>query len=65
MSIQTVKSRLPGQEPTYYENLIQITIKDDTNIFEICDESVKEVNFLLKMEQFNDPEKYVSSGTSQ
>ena len=40
-------------------------MRDNTYIFAISDNSIQEVNFMLNMEPFNDPETYVNSGTSQ
>ena len=56
---------MPGEKAQYYENLIQISMRDNTYIFAISDESIEEVNFMLNMEPFNDPETYVNTGTSQ
>ena len=54
-----------SDEIQYFENLIQITVRNETYIFNIKKDSIGEINFITKMDQMLDPEMFVNTGIRQ
>ena len=59
-----VKSMSEINKFEYYENLLQLTVRDETYIFEISDKGQKEINYIHKKGQLKKPQRFVDLGTS-
>ena len=61
-SFQTIKG-----ESNYYKNLVEVTVKNDTYIYDLDEQgkSPKEVNFIEGIDQLTKLDTFVNTGTNQ
>ena len=63
-SFLTIKSRKQDYAGKYYENLLQVVVRNQTFIYDLDDASGQptEIHFVHDMEQMIDPDGFVNSG---
>ena len=63
-SFMTIKSR--NETGKYYENLLQVVVKNQTYIYDLDDASgnPSEIDFIHGMDQLTVPEDFVNSGAT-
>ena len=55
-SFLTIDKRIDGEDPEYHENLIEVTVRHETYIYNITDNKIEEIVFFHNMNELNDPE---------